>query len=112
VEVPRPRAQRERTPGAVQQCIDRQLGGVPDALTAPTAGESSHRSTIRLLRDGSDVDQIDESPQRLVRPRVGGEQDRVMVRGGRQDPGDAQASRLGRIEELVHWRRPHAVHPM
>src|SRR5215218_171622 len=60
VEVTRPGPQRKGAPGPIQHGIDRRFGGAPDALAAPAARERSHRLSIRLVREGGDIDELDE----------------------------------------------------
>ena len=80
-----------------------------------TRRETPHRPSlivelpgIGLGGEGSDVDEVAESPQGLVRPGVSGDQNRVVRGRRREESGHTRTRRHGGFEELLdsRWRAP------
>jgi hypothetical protein len=111
-DVPRPDRRAGRDARPEERRVDRRVRRPPERGDAPRARGRADLVRVGLARRGGDVDEVAQPPQRLVRPRMRREQERVVRRRRREDPVHADPRRHRGRDHLVRRRRRGPLDPL
>lgn len=107
-----PSSQRERRGSVVPEAFHGTAGRLPETRELPPTREALHLSGVRVRQRKRDVHDIAKASKRLVRPRVDGKHEDMMLGRQRADAGDGDATRLRDIEQLADTWSRHGLDPV
>ena len=111
-QIARPQTQDRVIDATRLQALGDCACGPPEPLDPPPTRETLGLDTVGRGTDECDVDDVAQAAQRLVRPRVGGEQQHVVFWREHEDPLRPFAARTRSRAEFFHGRRRPPVEPL